>query len=205
MGQVGRARHAPPAPTSPYSLEPVKKYAIKEVFGTLQGEGAQAGSPSVFLRFAGCNLWSGREEDRAAATCWFCDTNFVGTDGENGGKFAGSAQLAAEIEAIWEHGAARPGGKRYVSASGTPALATAGSGDLLAGIAGTLLTQGMEPAVAGACAAWVHGQAAESTTQLRVRGISLDDIADGLTRAWPVPAGPSRYPVLAELPPAEPS
>jgi 7-carboxy-7-deazaguanine synthase (Cx14CxxC type) len=70
-------------------------YAVKEIFYTLQGEGAQAGTPAVFCRFAGCNLWSGREEDRAQATCQFCDTDFVGTDGEGGGKFATAEALAA--------------------------------------------------------------------------------------------------------------
>ena len=63
-------------------------YAVKEIFYTLQGEGAKAGRPAVFCRFAGCNLWSGREQDRATATCRFCDTDFVGTDGHGGGKFA---------------------------------------------------------------------------------------------------------------------
>ena len=63
-------------------------YAVKEIYYTLQGEGANVGRPAVFLRFAGCNLWSGREEDRASATCDFCDTDFVGTDGPAGGKFA---------------------------------------------------------------------------------------------------------------------
>ena len=69
-------------------------YAVKECFYTLQGEGAQAGRPAVFLRFAGCNLWSGREEDRAGAVCNFCDTDFVGTDGEGGGKFTTAEALA---------------------------------------------------------------------------------------------------------------
>ena len=76
-------------------------YAVKEAFLTLQGEGVQAGSRAVFLRFAGCNLWSGREQDRAAAQCNFCDTDFVGTDGPGGGKFADAAQLAAHIERLW--------------------------------------------------------------------------------------------------------
>lgn len=69
-------------------------YAVKEIFYTLQGEGANAGRPAVFCRFAGCNLWSGREEDRADATCSFCDTDFVGTDGEGGGKFPSADDLA---------------------------------------------------------------------------------------------------------------
>ena len=69
-------------------------YAVKEIFYTLQGEGANAGTPAVFCRFAGCNLWSGREEDRAKAVCQFCDTDFVGTDGERGGRYAAAVELA---------------------------------------------------------------------------------------------------------------
>jgi 7-carboxy-7-deazaguanine synthase (Cx14CxxC type) len=76
-------------------------YAVKEIFHTLQGEGMNAGMPAVFLRFAGCNLWSGREEDRASAVCRFCDTEFVGTDGEGGGKFESPDALADAIEARW--------------------------------------------------------------------------------------------------------
>src|SRR5690606_4298211 len=76
-------------------------YSTKEIFKTLQGEGAQAGRAAVFCRFAGCNLWSGRESDRAAAACTFCDTDFVGTDGPGGGKFASAALLADAIAAAW--------------------------------------------------------------------------------------------------------
>ena len=76
-------------------------YSIKEIFYTLQGEGAQTGRPAVFCRFAGCNLWSGREEDRSSAVCRFCDTDFVGTDGHLGGKFALAAELADRIDAQW--------------------------------------------------------------------------------------------------------
>ena len=79
-------------------------YAVKECFLTLQGEGVQAGSRAVFLRFAGCNLWSGREADRASAQCGFCDTDFVGTDGEGGGKFASADELADQVEALWGEG-----------------------------------------------------------------------------------------------------
>ncbi len=79
-------------------------YSVKEIFYTLQGEGAQAGMPAVFCRFAGCNLWSGREEDRASAVCRFCDTDFVGTDGTLGGKFARADELADLIEAQWPAG-----------------------------------------------------------------------------------------------------
>jgi 7-carboxy-7-deazaguanine synthase len=76
-------------------------YSVKEMFYTLQGEGAQAGRPAVFLRFAGCNLWSGREQDRATAVCQFCDTDFVGIDGEGGGKFDRAEDLAAAVCALW--------------------------------------------------------------------------------------------------------
>lgn len=76
-------------------------YSVKEVFYTLQGEGLQVGMPAVFCRFAGCNLWSGREEDRSAAMCRFCDTNFVGVDGTFGGKYASPADLADRIASLW--------------------------------------------------------------------------------------------------------
>ena len=79
-------------------------YSVKEIFLTLQGEGAQAGRRAVFCRFAGCNLWSGREADRAKAICKFCDTDFVGTDGTGGGKFADAAALAAAVAGCWGEG-----------------------------------------------------------------------------------------------------
>ncbi|MBJ7438208.1 MAG: 7-carboxy-7-deazaguanine synthase [Sphingopyxis sp.] len=79
-------------------------YAVKEIFLTLQGEGAQAGRRAVFCRFAGCNLWTGREQDRAKATCKFCDTDFVGTDGTLGGKYADAAALAETIAECWGQG-----------------------------------------------------------------------------------------------------
>lgn len=79
-------------------------YAVKEIFLTLQGEGAHAGRASVFCRFAGCNLWSGREEDRSSATCRFCDTDFVGTDGTFGGRYASAEELADTITAQWTGG-----------------------------------------------------------------------------------------------------
>ncbi len=78
-------------------------YAVKEIFLTLQGEGMQAGRRAVFLRLSGCNLWTGRERDRAAADCTFCDTDFVGMDGENGGRYEAEA-LAAKVEALWGEG-----------------------------------------------------------------------------------------------------
>ncbi len=79
-------------------------YAVKEIFLTLQGEGGQAGRPAVFCRFAGCNLWSGREQDRADAVCKFCDTDFVGLDGPGGGRFADADALAEAVQAAWQGG-----------------------------------------------------------------------------------------------------
>jgi len=79
-------------------------YSVKECFLTLQGEGVQSGSRAVFLRFSGCNLWSGREQDRATAQCTFCDTDFVGTGGEGGGKFRDAEELAANVQDLWGEG-----------------------------------------------------------------------------------------------------
>src|SRR5688500_7804793 len=92
----------------------VMSYAVKEIFLTLQGEGGQAGRPAVFCRFAGCNLWTGREQDRAAAVCNFCDTDFVGMDGPGGGRFATADDLARGVEAQWRGG----GGDRLVVLTG---------------------------------------------------------------------------------------
>lgn len=90
-------------------------YAAKEIFYTLQGEGAHAGRAAVFCRFAGCNLWSGREEDRASARCTFCDTDFVGMDGVQGGRYATATELARKVADTWPRGA---GGKPYVVCTG---------------------------------------------------------------------------------------
>jgi 7-carboxy-7-deazaguanine synthase (Cx14CxxC type) len=95
-------------------------YSIKEIFYTLQGEGAHAGRPAVFCRFSGCNLWSGRESDRANAVCKFCDTDFVGTDGELGGKFSDSATLAKTINSLWP--SAYAASKYVVFTGGEPLL-----------------------------------------------------------------------------------
>lgn len=94
-------------------------YAVKEVFLTLQGEGVQAGSRAVFLRFAGCNLWTGREQDRAKAICQFCDTDFVGTDGPGGGKFADADALAEHVAGTWGEGRDR---RLVVITGGEPML-----------------------------------------------------------------------------------
>lgn len=90
------------------------RYSVKEIFHTLQGEGCQAGRPAVFLRFAGCNLWSGLERDRAGAICRFCDTDFHGTDGPGGGKFAAPEALAGAVARLWPEGA----GNRFVVCTG---------------------------------------------------------------------------------------
>ncbi len=92
-------------------------YAVKEIFYTLQGEGANAGRPAVFCRFAGCNLWTGREADRHSATCQFCDTDFVGTDGKGGGKFTTAGELAQAVRDAWR-GHTDPGSRRLVVCTG---------------------------------------------------------------------------------------
>jgi 7-carboxy-7-deazaguanine synthase len=92
-------------------------YAVKEIFYSLQGEGAQTGRPAVFCRFAGCNLWSGREQDRAEAVCDFCDTDFVGTDGQGGGSFATAGDLAKAIASAWP-GRAMPESRAFVVCTG---------------------------------------------------------------------------------------
>jgi 7-carboxy-7-deazaguanine synthase (Cx14CxxC type) len=95
-------------------------YAVKEVYATLQGEGFHTGRPAVFLRFAGCNLWSGLERDRSTALCRFCDTDFVGTDGPGGGKFATAGELAEHVASAWRPGA--PGEPFVVCTGGEPLL-----------------------------------------------------------------------------------
>jgi 7-carboxy-7-deazaguanine synthase (Cx14CxxC type) len=95
-------------------------YAVKEVYFTLQGEGFHTGRPAVFLRFAGCNLWSGREADRASAVCRFCDTDFVGTDGPGGGRFEGAEALAGAVASHWPR--AVPGRPLVVCTGGEPLL-----------------------------------------------------------------------------------
>ena len=123
-------------------------YAIKECFYTLQGEGAQAGRPAVFLRFAGCNLWSGREEDRAKAVCNFCDTEFVGTDGNGGGKFATPEALAEWVASRWPGG-----GKPYVVCTGGEPLLQLDEAAIQAlhakGFEVAVETNGTQPAPAG--------------------------------------------------------
>jgi 7-carboxy-7-deazaguanine synthase (Cx14CxxC type) len=97
-------------------------YTVKELFPTLQGEGFHAGRAAVFCRFAGCNLWSGREEDRATAICQFCDTDFVGIDGDGGGKFETALQLVEAIETAWRSTSAGPQRRYVVFTGGEPLL-----------------------------------------------------------------------------------
>ena len=97
-------------------------YAIKEIYYTLQGEGAQTGRPAVFLRFAGCNLWTGREEDRPEAICKFCDTDFFGTDGPGGGKFATAADLADAVADAWPRAGSAISPPFVVCTGGEPVL-----------------------------------------------------------------------------------
>jgi 7-carboxy-7-deazaguanine synthase (Cx14CxxC type) len=113
-------------------------YAVKEIFKTLQGEGAQAGRAAVFCRFAGCNLWSGREVDRSEAVCSFCDTDFVGTDGPGGGRFHTAAALADAIAETWGPGAER---RMVVLTGGEPLL------QLDAGLIGAMHARGFRVAV----------------------------------------------------------
>jgi 7-carboxy-7-deazaguanine synthase len=114
-------------------------YSVKEMFYTLQGEGAQAGRPSVFLRFAGCNLWSGREQDRSTAICQFCDTDFVGTDGLGGGKFETATALSEAVAALWPN--SEQGRPYVVCTGGEPLL------QLDTDLIDALHTQGFEIAV----------------------------------------------------------
>ena len=93
----------------------MRVYSVKETYLTVQGEGAQTGRPAVFLRFAGCNLWTGREQDRASAVCTFCDTQFVGTDGEGGGKFNSPKSLAGHVKSFWPK---EGGGQPWVVCTG---------------------------------------------------------------------------------------
>jgi 7-carboxy-7-deazaguanine synthase len=116
-------------------------YAVKEIFYTLQGEGMNTGRPAVFLRFAGCNLWTGREQDRGSAVCRFCDTEFVGTDGPGGGKFDTAEALAAAVGQKWEPFPGASPRRFVVLTGGEPLL------QLDASLIGALHAEGFEIAV----------------------------------------------------------
>lgn len=153
-------------------------YAVKECFLTLQGEGVQTGSRAVFLRFAGCNLWSGREQDRATAQCTFCDTDFVGTDGEGGGKFANAANLADHVERIWGAG---PEQRLVVITGGEPMLQLDEElvGELHArGFRVAVETNGTLPATPGLD--WICVSPKAGTEVVQRRG-------DELKLVWPQP------------------
>ena len=146
-------------------------YDVKECFLTLQGEGVQAGSRAVFLRFAGCNLWSGREQDRASAQCNFCDTDFVGTDGEGGGKFTSAEALANHVEALWGEGR---DGRLVVITGGEPMLQLDGRlVDALRerGFRVAVETNGTLPAVAGLD--WICVSPKAGTTVVQQEGNEL--------------------------------
>jgi len=127
-------------------------YCVKEIVYTLQGEGAQTGRPAVFCRFTGCNLWSGREADRATAVCKFCDTDFVGTDGPGGGCFESADMLAQTVARAWPGGPPKAAGPMVVCTGGEPLLQL--DGDLIgalhaAGFEVAVETNGTLPAPAG--------------------------------------------------------
>ena len=123
------------------SLSFFMSYAVKEIFYTLQGEGAHTGRPAVFCRFTGCNLWSGLERDRATAVCQFCDTDFVGTDGSGGGRFASARDLARAVAATWPTQRAPHGVRFVVCTGGEPLL------QLDAALVDALHTEGFEIAI----------------------------------------------------------
>lgn len=112
-------------------LDARMSYAVKETFFTLQGEGHHTGRPAVFLRFAGCNLWNGREADRRQATCSFCDTDFVGTDGPGGGRFTDAGDLARHVRRIWNHGTQVGGDGRTASGDSNRAFVVCTGGEPL--------------------------------------------------------------------------
>ncbi len=163
-------------------------YAVKEMFYTLQGEGARAGRPAVFVRFAGCNLWSGREQDRTEAICQFCDTDFVGVDGDGGGKFETAAELARTAARLWPGG----GAPYIVCTGGEPLL------QLDAPLIDALHAQGFEIAIEsnGTLPApegvdWICISPKAGATMVQTRG-------DELKLVFPQPgAEPERFERLA--------
>jgi len=164
-------------------------YSVKEIFLTLQGEGGQAGRAAVFCRFAGCNLWTGREQDRASAVCQFCDTDFVGTDGPGGGKFASAAALAEAVAAAWQ---GAPENRLVVLTGGEPllqvdaALVTALHS---AGFAIALETNGTLPAPSGIDWVCVSPKADAALAQTSGQELKLVYPQDGVD--------PARFEALA--------
>lgn len=179
-------------------------YSVKEVFYTLQGEGANAGRPAVFCRFAGCNLWTGREADRVSAICRFCDTDFVGTDGTGGGKFTGPEALAAHVASFWP---AAPAAHRFVVLTGGEPLLQVDPALLAAlhaqGFEIAMETNGSLPAPPGidwlcvspkAGAPWVQRQGQELKVVWPQPGLDLDALeAAAFTHRYLQPMdGPAR-------------
>lgn len=157
-------------------------YAVKELFKTLQGEGAHAGRAAVFCRFAGCNLWSGRESDRAEAVCRFCDTEFVGTDGEGGGRFASAEALADAISAMWD--SAHPGFVVFTGGEPLLQLDKALLGAVHArGFACAIETNGTLPAPAGVDWVCVSPKAGADFVQRRGDELKLVHPQPGLDPA----------------------
>jgi 7-carboxy-7-deazaguanine synthase (Cx14CxxC type) len=178
-------------------------YSVKELFHTLQGEGGQAGRSAVFCRFTGCNLWSGREADRASATCQFCDTDFIGTDGIGGGKFATAEGLAERVLAAWPGGVER----RYVVMTGGEPLLQLDAALVAAaharGIEIAIETNGTLAPPAGidwicvspkAKAAWTLRRGDELKLVYPQQGFGPDDLADfSFRHLWLQPMdGPHR-------------
>jgi len=155
-------------------------YAVKEMFLTLQGEGLQAGMRAVFLRFAGCNLWSGREEDRATAECTFCDTDFVGMDGDGGGRFADPGSLADRVLSYWNEGAPEDGGSPLVVITGGEPMLQLDAPLVAAlkarGLRIAIETNGTIPVVAGVD--WICVSPKAGTKVVQRRG-------DELKMVWP--------------------
>lgn len=144
-------------------------YQVKEIYYTLQGEGAQTGRPAVFLRFAGCNLWSGREADREHAVCRFCDTDFVGVDGPGGGQFTSATELAAAVQSKWPMSDSPQQRPYVVCTGGEPTLQLdADAVDALhrAGFEVAIETNGTRPVAAGVDWICVSPKAGATLTQL---------------------------------------
>lgn len=157
-------------------------YALKEMFVTLQGEGLQTGRRALFMRFAGCNLWSGREQDRATADCTFCDTDFVGTDGDHGGRYPSAELLADEALALWRAGIEEPGDRAFVVLTGGEPLL-----QVDAALVAALKERGFEIAIEtnGTCAAppgidWIC-VSPKAGTEIVLRS------GDELKLVWPQP------------------
>ena len=172
-------------------------YAVKEIFYTLQGEGANTGRAAVFCRFAGCNLWTGREQDRHDATCQFCDTDFVGTDGPGGGRFAAARELAAAVAAAWPP--AEPGRRFVVCTGGEPLL------QLDKGLLDALHVEGFEVAVETVDSLELEGTVLEADPPSGTMVIQGSIINLSVSSGTPPPPSPSPSPSPTPEPSPSPS